>query len=66
MDSAFDQYKLRAQRLEDEDEDEGRDKKSKKEKEPKSRLEEKFLETRTILLFGEISQKSARDRKSVV
>jgi len=61
MDSEFDQYKLRAQRLEDEDEDEGRDKKSKKEKEPKSKLEEKFLETRTILLFGEISQKSARD-----
>ena len=61
MDSAFDQDKLRAQRLEDEDEDEGRDKKVKKEKEPKSRLEEKFLETRTILLFGEISQKSARD-----
>ncbi len=50
-----------AQRLEDEDEDEGRDKKAKKEKEPKSKLEEKFLETRTILLFGEISQKSARD-----
>jgi ATP-dependent Clp protease protease subunit len=61
MDSEFDQYKLRAKRLEDEDEDEGRDKKSKKEKEPKSRLEEKFLETRTILLFGEISQKSARE-----
>ena len=61
MDSEFDQYKLRAQRLEDEDEDEGRDKKGKKEKEPKSRLEEKFLETRTILLFGEISQKSARE-----
>jgi ATP-dependent Clp protease protease subunit len=61
MDSAFDQYKLRAQRLEDEDEDEGRDKKGKKEKEPKSKLEEKFLETRTILLFGEISQKSARE-----
>jgi len=61
MDSEFDQYKLRAQRLEDEDEDEGRDKKVKKEKEPKSRLEEKFLETRTILLFGEISQKSARE-----
>jgi ATP-dependent Clp protease protease subunit len=61
MDSEFDQYKLRAQRLEDEDEDEGKDKKSKKEKEPKSKLEEKFLETRTILLFGEISQKSARE-----
>src|ERR1700733_10932674 len=61
MDFEFEQYKLRAQRLEDEDEDEGRDKKSKKEKEPKSRLEEKFLETRTILLFGEISQKSARE-----
>jgi ATP-dependent Clp protease protease subunit len=61
MDSEFDQYKLRAQRLEDEDEDEGREKKGKKEKEPKSRLEEKMLETRTILLFGEISQKSARE-----
>ena len=61
MDSEFDQYKLRAQRLEDEDEDEGRDKKSKKAKEPKSKLEEKFLETRTILLFGEISQKAARE-----
>jgi len=61
MDSEFDQYKLRAQRLEDEDEDEEREKKPKKEKEPKSKLEEKFLETRTILLFGEISQKSARE-----
>jgi ATP-dependent Clp protease protease subunit len=61
MDSEFDQYQLRAQRLEDEEEEEGRDKKSKKEKEPKSKLEEKFLETRTILLFGEISQKSARE-----
>jgi len=61
MDSEFDQYKLRAQRLEDEDEDEDHDKKSKKDKQPKSKLEEKFLETRTILLFGEISQKSARD-----
>ena len=65
MDSEFDQYKLRAQRLEDEDEDEdeeeGHDKKSKDEKEPKSGLEAKFLKTRTILLFGEISQKSARD-----
>ena len=35
--------------------------KEKKEKEPKSKLEEKFLETRTILLFGEINQKVARD-----
>jgi len=35
--------------------------KEKKEKEPKSKLEEKFLETRTILLFGEISQKVARE-----
>ena len=32
-----------------------------KEKEPKSRLEEKFLETRTIMIFGEISQKVARE-----
>src|ERR1700728_2089437 len=31
------------------------------EKEHKSKLEEKFLETRTILLFGEITQKVARD-----
>jgi ATP-dependent Clp protease, protease subunit len=61
MDSELEQYGLRAQRLEDEDEDEGKDKKGKKEKEPKSKLEEKFLETRTILLFGEISQKSARE-----
>ena len=63
MDFQFEQYKLRAQRLEDEDEDEEeeREPKGKKEKEPKSRLEEKFLETRTILLFGEISQKSARE-----
>ena len=57
------QWRLRAQRLEDEDEDdEEREKKPKDEKEePKSKLEEKFLETRTILLFGEISQKSARE-----
>ena len=63
MDLEFKQYGLRAQRLEDEDEDEEeeREKKPKEEKEPKSQLEEKFLETRTILLFGEISQKSARE-----
>jgi ATP-dependent Clp protease protease subunit len=60
MDFEFKQYDLRAQRLEDEDDDEP-EKKPKKEKEPKSKLEEKFLETRTILLFGEISQKSARE-----
>jgi ATP-dependent Clp protease protease subunit len=56
----FSEYALRAQRLEDEDEDEP-EKKPKKDKEPKGKLEEKFLETRTILLFGEISQKSARE-----
>jgi ATP-dependent Clp protease protease subunit len=61
MDLEFKQYGLRAQRLEDEDEDEERGKKPKKDKEPKSRLEEKFLETRTILLFGEINQKVARE-----
>ena len=62
MDLEFKQYGLRAQRLEDEDEDEEREKKPKEDKEePKSKLEEKFLETRTILLFGEISQKSARE-----
>src|SRR5476649_1405169 len=38
-----------------------KEEKEKKEKEPKSKLEEKFLETRTILLFGEINQKSARE-----
>jgi ATP-dependent Clp protease protease subunit len=43
------------------DRDDSPDKEEKKEKEPKSKLEEKFLETRTILLFGEISQKSARE-----
>src|SRR6201996_2883252 len=43
------------------DRDDSPEKEEKKEKEPKSKLEEKFLETRTILLFGEISQKSARE-----
>lgn len=38
-----------------------KEEKKDKEKEPKLKLEEKFLETRTILLFGEISQKSARE-----
>src|SRR5471032_1507907 len=38
-----------------------KEEKEKKYKEPKSKLEEKFLETRTILLFGEINQKVARD-----
>jgi ATP-dependent Clp protease protease subunit len=38
-----------------------KEEKEKKDKEPKSRLEEKFLETRTILIFGEISQKVARE-----
>jgi ATP-dependent Clp protease protease subunit len=32
-----------------------------KEKEPKPSLEEKFLDTRTIMIFGEISQKVARE-----
>jgi ATP-dependent Clp protease protease subunit len=41
--------------------DDSPDKDDKKEKEPKFKLDEKFLETRTILLFGEISQKSARE-----
>jgi len=65
MDSEFDQYKLRAQRLEDEDEDEEEEERGKKakpeDKDSGLRLEEKILETRTILLFGEISQKSARE-----
>ena len=65
MDFEFKQYGLRAQRLEDEDEDEEEHGKKAKpeenEKEPGSRVEEKILETRTILLFGEISQKSARE-----
>src|SRR5258708_11582291 len=43
------------------EEEEEEKQKEKKEKEPKSKLEEKFLETRTILLFGEINQKVARD-----
>ncbi len=38
-----------------------KEEKDKKEKEPKSKLEEKFLETRTILIFGEISQKLAKE-----
>src|SRR5271155_685019 len=62
MDFLFKQYGLRAQSLGgDEEEKEEKEEKEKKEKEPKSKLEEKFLETRTILLFGEISQKSARE-----
>ncbi len=43
------------------DRDDSPEKEEKKEKEPKYKLEEKFLETRTILLFGEISQKVARE-----
>jgi ATP-dependent Clp protease protease subunit len=38
-----------------------KEEKEKKEKEPKSKLEEKFLETRTILIFGEINMKLARE-----
>jgi len=38
-----------------------KEEKKEKEKEPKFKLEEKFLETRTILLFGEINQKVARE-----
>jgi ATP-dependent Clp protease, protease subunit len=43
------------------DRDDSPEKEEKKEKEPKYKLEEKFLETRTILLFGEITQKVARE-----
>jgi len=38
-----------------------KEEKEKKEKEPKSKIEEKFLETRTIMIFGEINQKVARE-----
>jgi ATP-dependent Clp protease protease subunit len=38
-----------------------KEEKKDKDKEPKFKLEEKFLETRTILLFGEINQKVARE-----
>jgi ATP-dependent Clp protease protease subunit len=66
MDFQFDEYQLRAQRLGDEDDEDEEDERPKKgkqeeEKEGGSKLEEKILETRTILLFGEISQKSARE-----
>ncbi|HUB68645.1 MAG TPA: ATP-dependent Clp protease proteolytic subunit [Candidatus Methylacidiphilales bacterium] len=37
------------------------EKEEKEKKEPKSKLEEKLLETRTILIFGEINQRLARD-----
>jgi ATP-dependent Clp protease protease subunit len=37
------------------------EKEEKEKKEPKSKLEEKFLETRTIMIFGEINQRLARD-----
>ena len=63
MDLEFKQYGLRAQRLEDEDEDEEeqKPKKEKEEKEPKSKLEEKFLETRDDPCF---SARSARNRRA--
>ncbi|HEX4141521.1 MAG TPA: ATP-dependent Clp protease proteolytic subunit [Candidatus Methylacidiphilales bacterium] len=66
MDFQFDEYKLRAQRLEDDDEDEEEEEPKGKKGKPEDnggggKLEEKILETRTILLFGEISQKSARE-----
>jgi ATP-dependent Clp protease protease subunit len=41
--------------------DDSPEEEKKKEKEPKSKIEEKFLETRTIMIFGEISQKVARE-----
>jgi ATP-dependent Clp protease protease subunit len=43
------------------DRDDSPEKEEKEKKEPKYKLEEKFLETRTILLFGEINQKVARE-----
>jgi ATP-dependent Clp protease protease subunit len=52
-------FLTRLPRLRDDSPD--KEEKKDKEKEPKLKLEEKFLETRTILLFGEISQKSARE-----
>jgi len=43
--------------------DDSPEKEEKKEKEPKSKLEEKFLENPdNFCFFGEISQKSARER----
>src|SRR5471032_834542 len=41
--------------------DDSPEKEEKKDKESKPSLEEKFLETRTIMIFGEISQKVARE-----
>ena len=61
MDLELKQQELRARRLGDEEDEDEPKQKGKKDKEPKSKLEEKILETRTILLFGEISQKSARE-----
>ncbi len=68
MDFSFKQYGLRAQSVsEDEDEDEEEDVKGKGDKDDSKSsmsdklMEKQLLETRTILLFGEISQKSARE-----
>ena len=67
MDHSFKQYALRAQsvRLEDEDEDEEeapqREESDSKSSWSERLMEKKLLETRTILLFGEISQKAARE-----
>ena len=38
-----------------------KEEKEKEKKEPKSRLEERLLDTRTILIFGEITQRLARE-----
>lgn len=56
MDFSMNRYSLRND-MPDKEEKEEKDEKS--DKEPK--LEEKILKTRTILLFGEISMKSARE-----
>ena len=58
MDFLTNPFLLRDDSPDDEDEEKTT---TKKEKEPKSRIEEKFLETRTIMIFGEISQKLARE-----
>ena len=58
MDFSMNRYSLRNDMPDKEDEEE---KDEKKEKEGKPGLEEKILKTRTILLFGEISMKSARE-----
>ena len=61
MDFSMNRYSLRNDMPDKEDKEDEEEKDEKTGKEGKPGLEEKILKTRTILLFGEISMKSARE-----